>query len=249
MEFRLLKADEIEVKIKKITAKGVTVLLYKTARTDMQLLDETVGNMYWETDYKVVKDNLYCGIGIYDKEREQFVWKWDCGTESRQDGEGNEKKGEASDAFKRAGFKWGIGRELYTAPKMIFLKVETETKNGKYHLKNNFQTFTVKEITYENNEIKKLIIVDNKGAILYGDKKQAKASVKTIDADLQTMGIKAIDVAHYFEVALNELTDEMKQMAIKQKSKEISKHELDEYRDKQKELREFKKGLKNDTES
>lgn len=159
---RLLKADEIEVKVKQITQKGAIALLYKTARVDMQILDETFGVMNWETDYKEIKGNLYCGIGIRESEEKPFIWKWDCGIESREDDEGNQKKGEASDAFKRAGFKVGIGRELYSAP-FTFLNVPTTEEKGKYRLADKFQTFYVKEIEYdETRSIKKLIICDNK---------------------------------------------------------------------------------------
>lgn len=170
MIFRLLNADEIEVKVKQVTEKGAVALLYKTARTDMTLLDETVGAENWQTDYREIKGNMYCGIGIWvDSERNSgYVWKWNCGTESREDGEGNEKKGEASDAFKRAGTTWGIGRELYTAP-FIFLNVETKEKNGKYMLADKFQTFEVSEITYNDNRtIKSVVIVDNRGNVVYG---------------------------------------------------------------------------------
>ena len=160
-EIRLLTKADIEVKVKQVTEKGAVALLYKTARTDMQILDETFGPLYWETDYKEIKGNLYCGIGVDNGER--VVWKWDCGIESREDGEGNEKKGEASDAFKRAGFKWGIGRELYTAP-FIFIKAETTEKNGKYYLKNKFAKYSVSVIEYdEMRNINKLEIVDENG--------------------------------------------------------------------------------------
>lgn len=171
MEFRLLSKEDIEVKVKQITEKGAIALLYKTARTDMAILDETVGMFNWETDYKEIKENLYCGIGIRKDETSQYVWKWDCGIESRTDEDGNEKKGEASDAFKRAGFKWGIGRELYTAP-FIFLKVETELDGKKYKLKNKFQSFSVKEIEYDQaRNIKALVIVDEKNNVVYSTKK------------------------------------------------------------------------------
>lgn len=117
IKFRPLRADEIEVKVKQVKVNKVVALLYKTARTDMDLLDEVVGAENWECDYKEIKGNLYCGIAIdIDPDIPNKVVKWDCGIESREDEEGNEKKGEASDAFKRAGFKWGIGRELYTSP-------------------------------------------------------------------------------------------------------------------------------------
>lgn len=167
--FRLLKADEIEVKVKQIKQNGSVFLLYKTARTDMALLDETVGPMAWQSDYRVINDNLYAGIGIHSAEL-GWIWKWDCGVESREDGDGNEKKGEASDAFKRAGFKWGIGRELYTAP-FIWISsdvVPTVQMGNNWKLKNAFAKYSVSKIGYnEKREITMLEIVDDKGRTVY----------------------------------------------------------------------------------
>ena len=105
---RVLRADEIDVKIKQVKENGVVCLLYKTARVDYDILDETFDE--WCCEYKEIKGNLYCGIKVGN------VWRWNCGIESRKDSEGNEKKGEASDALKRAGTAFGIGRELYSAP-------------------------------------------------------------------------------------------------------------------------------------
>lgn len=147
--FRYLTADEIEVKVKQCKENGLVCLLYKTARTDMDLLDETVGPANWENDYQEIKGNLYAGIGIR-QDNGTLVWKWDCGVESREDGEGNEKKGEASDAFKRAGFRWGIGRELYTSP-FIWIpadKCEIKNFNGKPKC---FDKFGVEKIAYDEN--------------------------------------------------------------------------------------------------
>ena len=95
----LLKPEDIEVKVKKIGEKSVQVLLYKTARTDMEYLDKVFGIGNWQCDYKEIKGNLFCTISIWDDEKQQWVSKIDCGIESREDGEGNEKKGEASDAL------------------------------------------------------------------------------------------------------------------------------------------------------
>ena len=134
---RPLRADEIEVRIGTVGEKGVSMLLYKNARTDMAILDEMYGTMNWQKDYKEIKGNLYCGIGVWDADKAQWVWKWDCGTESFTEKE----KGEASDAFTRAGFNvgGGIGRELYTAP-FIWLPVATvpipNTNPTRYRLNN-----------------------------------------------------------------------------------------------------------------
>ena len=156
-KIRLLDADEIECRVKKVTEKGAIILLYKTARTDMDLLDETFGAENWQCDYKEIKGNLYCGIGV--NVNNSLAWKWDCGIESREDDEGNQKKGEASDSFKRAGFKWGIGRELYTAP-FIFISAEKMTIiDGK----KTFDTFRVEKIAYDDSrKIAGLALINEK---------------------------------------------------------------------------------------
>lgn len=111
-EFRALRADEIECRISTINEKGLSLLLYKDARVDMRLLDETVGSMNWKRSHQVIDGNLYCTIEVWDADKEQWISKQDVGTESYTEKE----KGQASDSFKRAGFNFGIGRELYTAP-------------------------------------------------------------------------------------------------------------------------------------
>lgn len=143
---RALRPDEIEVRVGQVFEKGVSMLLYKNARTDMAILDEVYGAGNWQCDYKEVKGNLFCGIAVFEGD---WVWKWDCGTESNTEKE----KGEASDAFKRAGFRWGIGRELYTAP-FIWLPVATDPiGNGKYRLHNprELNGIYVSQIKTEND--------------------------------------------------------------------------------------------------
>lgn len=108
--FRDLKSNEIDCRIAQITEKGLSLLLYKDARVDQDILDETVGEMNWQR--KHTRDNANCIVEIWDKEKQQWVSKEDTGTESFTEKE----KGLASDSFKRACFNWGIGRELYTAP-------------------------------------------------------------------------------------------------------------------------------------
>ena len=80
---------------------------YIDSRDVQNRLDEVCSPENWQSDYKEVKGNVYAGIGILIGER--WIWKWDCGTESKVEKE----KGEASDSFKRAAVKWGIGRDLY----------------------------------------------------------------------------------------------------------------------------------------
>ena len=108
--FRDLKAEEIDVRVATVNEKGVTLLLYKDARVDQDILDETVGPMSWQRHHS--RDNANCIVSIYEPSTKQWVEKEDTGTESYAEKE----KGLASDSFKRACFNWGIGRELYTAP-------------------------------------------------------------------------------------------------------------------------------------
>lgn len=110
MEFRNLKPDEIDVRVQSVKEKGLSLLLYKNARCDMNILDETVGSERWQREHYTCKNSLFCRVGI--KFGDEWVWKSDCGIESNAEAQ----KGEASDSFKRACFCWGIGRELYTAP-------------------------------------------------------------------------------------------------------------------------------------
>ena len=158
-KFRLLTTADIECKVKQINEKGAVLLLYKTARTDMDILDETVGADNWDCSYREIKGNLYCIIGIRFEtvHGDRWVYKSDCGIESREDDEGNQKKGEASDAFKRSGFKWGIGRELYSAP-FIWIpanKIQYAPNSNR----KTYDRFSVTRIEYdEQRRIKTLSI-------------------------------------------------------------------------------------------
>lgn len=160
---RKLKADEIECRVSQVSAKGCSLLLYKTARVDRAILDEEFGTMSWQNDFKLIDGKMYGGIGVYSNDLSEWIWKWDCGTESNTEAE----KGQASDCFKRAGFKWGIGIELYSAP-FIFVNVPTEKDGNKYKLVDKFQKFKVSEIGYaDNGDINKLKIVDEKNKTVF----------------------------------------------------------------------------------
>ena len=166
---RALRADEIDVRIGTVGAKGVTVLLYKNARVDRQILDETFGQFGWQCDYKELKGNMYCGIGVWDGMKEQWIWKWDCGTESNTEKE----KGEASDSFKRAGFRWGLGIELYSSP-FIFLPVKTEQRGGSYKMVNpgELRGMYVSRIVTENGVVRELDLSQGNTVIWSTDKRK-----------------------------------------------------------------------------
>ena len=155
--FRLLHADEIEARVATVNENGCSLLLYKDARCDMNILDETVGAMNWMRSH--TRDNANCIVSIWDKDKEQWISKEDTGTESFTEKE----KGLASDSFKRACFNWGIGRELYTAP-FIWIpadKVNLSQKNGKY---TTYDKFVVEAIRYdEKRQISALAIKNQAG--------------------------------------------------------------------------------------
>ena len=179
LNFRTLNADEIDVRVGNINNGSVTLLLYKDARCDMNILDETVGPMNWER--KHLRDNANCIVSIYDEDKKVWVSKEDTGTESNTEAE----KGLASDSFKRACFNWGIGRELYTGPR-IKIKCQTQQKqSGRgYELKNPWEFFgaSVESIAYDDKKrISALNIVDQDGRSIFrfgGTPKAKKAEPK-----------------------------------------------------------------------
>ena len=168
MKYRGLRADEIEVRVGRVTAKGVTLLLYKDARCDQNILDELHGPEFWQRDHKELKGVMYGGVAIWNEPLKQWVWKWDAGSESHTEAQ----KGEASDSFKRACFNLGIGRELYTAP-FIFVGCETVQSGKSFKLKDQFALAGayVNKITYDETEnkraIKDLTICDKKGQAVF----------------------------------------------------------------------------------
>lgn len=185
-KIRSLRPEEMEIRVQQVTEKGAQLLLYKDSRCDKRILDETFGINGWKNRYEEIKGNLFCTISIYDDEKQQWIDKCDCGTESFNEKE----KGEASDAFKRAGFNVGIGRELYTR---IFFFASVPTKKndkGKYELVNKYEKFTVAEISTneETEKIEKIKIADSKGNIVFSygyPKTSTKPATKKVDKPVE----------------------------------------------------------------
>ncbi len=153
---RLLRADEIECRVSTINEKGMSLLLFKDARVDQRILDETFTPFGWKRTHQCIDGNLYCTVEIWDKEKRQWIAKQDVGTTSHSEKE----KGQASDSFKRACFNWGLGRELYTAP-FIWVpatKVNIQKKDNRYTTSDRF---SVLSIGYnEQKEISALVIIN-----------------------------------------------------------------------------------------
>lgn len=162
LNFRTLNADEIDCRVGSVTDKGCSLLMYKDARVDMRLLDEVVGPMNWKREHELINGNLFCTVSIRD-ERGEWVSKQDVGVESNTEKE----KGQASDAFKRACFNWGIGRELYTCPFVWINLAENEWRMGTGGKKQPKTRFYVKTIQYKDGKVSNLVIVDESGRVRY----------------------------------------------------------------------------------
>jgi len=166
MEFRALRADEMECRVGTVNqaGKGLSLLLYKDSRCDMRILDETFGVTGWRDSYQSINGELFCTIEVWDAEKSQWIAKQSNGSPSNMEAE----KGRASDAFKRAGFMLGIGRELYTAP-FIWVPAEKcnvkQGKNGKWTC---YDRFRVAKVAIEDGRIKGLRVVNAKtGAVAF----------------------------------------------------------------------------------
>ena len=211
MDFRLLRADEIDCRVNMVQSWGISLLLYKDARCDQNILDETVGPMNWQRHHS--RDNANCIVSIWDAEKQQWIEKEDTGTESYTERE----KGLASDSFKRACFNWGIGRELYTAPVMFVkpdkLKTFKKDDNGRFSCKDRFR---VKDIIYSGKKIVNVDVVnENTGEVItFGEnpedtkkteaikgKKIGKIKGKAIEARLIAAGQSVDAFKEYFKVS------------------------------------------------
>lgn len=212
MKFRKLEASEIDARVATVTEKGCSILLYKDARVDMNILDETVGVTNWKRSHQLIGDRLYCTVEIWDGEKQEWIAKQDVGTESYTEKE----KGQASDSFKRACFNLGIGRELYTAP-FIWIPstlCSVVARGDKY---TTYDRFKVTAIGYDKNgSINKITIVNDKtGAVVYTfgkatteeEKMASKAGdkitpvmLKAVRNSIEKNGFKEEKICEYFKL-------------------------------------------------
>ena len=219
MEIRLLRADEIECRIGTINEKGLSLLLYKDARADMKILDETFGVFGWKRTHQSIDGNLYCTVEIWDSEKQSWISKQDVGTVSYTEKE----KGQASDSFKRACVSVGIGRELYSAP-FIWVsaqKCNIQRRNDKLIC---YDKFSVSEISYsKDREITALSIVNgDTGEVVYSmfpknvqNTQPVNMQFCEFDSELKRTGVLLDTVLSRYGVkSINEMTPEMLGKAI-----------------------------------
>ena len=217
-KFRYLNADEIDVRVSTVSDKGASLLLYKDARADMNILDETVGAMNWQRRH--TRDNANCIVSIWDDNKGQWIEKEDTGTESNTEKE----KGLASDRFKRACTNWGIGRELYTSP-FIWVsadKIEWKEKNGKKIPKT---TFSVNHITYISGTIDELKIITDKGNTVFEYVCEVTVETyKELNAEIARTGVSLKQLlANYKIKQLSDITERQAQEAIKRLNEKPTK--------------------------
>lgn len=189
MKFRYLRADEVDCRVATCKEGGLSLLLYKDARVDMNVLDETVGPMNWQKEYR--RDNANCVVRIWDSEKQQWIAKEDTGTESNTEAE----KGLASDSFKRACFNWGIGRELYTAPFIWITSSKCTIGKSNGGKPACWDRFRVADMTVEDGKITHLVILNESrnGEVVFkwarkpqSDQKTDREEQKVIEADKNT---------------------------------------------------------------
>ena len=225
---RLLRADEIECRVAMINERGASLLLYKDARADQKILDETFTPFGWKRTHQIIDGNLYCTVEVWDVQKNQWIAKQDVGTVSFTEKE----KGQASDSFKRACVNWGIGRELYTAP-FIWIpagSMKIQKKGEKYVTADRFE---VNSIGYNaNREIVSLEIVNASGEVVF--RKNGAAGKKPtylvpedfdrLEKELNRTGVELDTVLERYGLSdIGQLTPEIYEKAMKSLKRSRSK--------------------------
>ena len=234
-EIRLLKASEIECRVGQCGKTGAgkgwcSILLYKDARCDQRILDEVFGPMGWQRRHEAVNGNVCCIVKVKDTETGEWIEKEDVGTESNTEA----IKGQFSDSFKRACFNLGVGRELYTSPK-IFINLNNDEmyeKNGKWTVSPR-TSFTVAEIGYDENRIiNALTIVDGNGVVRYKFGEVATAQNeedKEFSDNLSAYILPALEQARS-EEEVKQIWDSYKAYQDKKLFRSVINKKLDEIR-------------------
>ena len=170
--FRTLKAEEIEVRVQSVKNGKANMLLYIDSRAVTKLLDETVGPMNWQTEFYEVNGQTIGKLGIWDSEKQQWIWKSDTGTESNIEA----VKGLISDVYKRMISRWGVV-ELYSSPKIV-LDDDGYGNTG----------YRVSEILYDSERnITHLVLVNRFGKEVFrwdeGQRPQVAQTPQNVQAD------------------------------------------------------------------
>ena len=115
INWELMRPQDIEIRPATVKDGKATLLLYQDARNTMDALDRNFGEFGWQMTYKDVGGQIYGCLSIFDIERGVWITKEDTGDESNI----SAQKGQSSDILKRCAVRFGYGRELYSAPRII----------------------------------------------------------------------------------------------------------------------------------
>lgn len=168
IEWDLMRPQDIEIRPAMVKDGKATLLLYQNARNTMDALDRNFGEFGWKIEYKSVGEEIYGCLSIKDPDTGEWIWKEDTGEESNI----SAKKGQSSDILKRCAVRFGYGRELYTAPRIV---VEDDGYGN--------SGYKVSRIEYnDNREIVALEIVNRFGKVVYSCREESYAK-PTINPD------------------------------------------------------------------
>ena len=168
--FRPLRADEVEVRVGgspiphretpggQVTYWLCPLLLYKDARADMTVLDETVGPLGWKREHRMEGGRCFCTVSVWDEAKGQWISRTDVGSPTAVE----EVKGECSDAFKRACTCLGIGRELYSAGQVYACLLPEEMSGDRVLVR--FRVAAL-ETDPQTRRITRLAITDSSGQL------------------------------------------------------------------------------------
>ena len=171
INWELMRPEDIEIRPAMVKDGKATLLLYQNSRTAMDALDRNFGEFGWKIEYKAVGEQIYGCLSIKDPETGEWVCKEDTGSESNIEAQ----KGQSSDILKRCAVRFGYGRELYTAPRIVI-------EDDKY----GNTGYKVSRIEYnENREIVVLEIVNrfNKPVFDWKDDRYVNTPKQTISPE------------------------------------------------------------------
>lgn len=230
-----LAAHDVELRIGTTNAKGFSLLLYKTARTDVRRLNQVCGLRWQNSHYNDSNGNVVTVGKVYDDDLKEWIVREDVGTESHTEKE----KGSYSDSFKRVWFRFGIGLELYNSP-FIWINWEMKKKqSGRGYDPVNFYPSKLEVSDYQviNGEPKLSITYNKQNIFSNIFKTQSKS---TEDEKKQywaefTKDCKSVSVdpMEFLEWALGDTSDKKQVQNIVSKylkDKEMFFEQLDNYK-------------------
>lgn len=229
-KIRKLRADEIECRVGTISDKGLSLLIYKDARVDQNILDETYGAMGWCRKHEKIGDSIYCTVSV-KSETGEWISKQDVGNESFAES----AKGAASDSFKRACFNWGIGRELYNSPYIWIPSEKTDIRHDgkKYVCKDKFHVSkfecddrkTITEVEIKNQRGEKVYSYMVKENSMENEKRQiSKVKRFKIFSEMERTGVTEKDILKRYKLkSMDDMTEEIydRVMAALEKTKDL----------------------------